>query len=312
MKKIAYLITFLAMIAIIASCTKDNAEDLDVIYKASKISAPISNNVIIPKIIDGANKGGNRTCAEVATAWGLPSSYFSDCGNKLDYEDFDGDGKYEFSGAFPDWLHVTVTDGKFVSFTVDNTGENCSKVGAVIVKGSSSANVYFYPGGTLSDGGLAAPLLKNGSPAGLSNLTFCCVTCQPIVLALKARYNYDETSTVPVSYVVSKGTPIFETTNWCKTLGINYYPNTTSFPVMDWYTDETIGMATIAPMGTNLLVTVTFDVGIYPIKNESYLYAGPLNGLTGGAEPPVLCPVYINWKKPSSVEDNVATFVVPF
>lgn len=312
MKKIYYFFTFLAMIAIIASCSKDNGEDLSVISKASVISAPQSDGGILPKIIDGANKGGNRTCAEVATAWGLPLGYFGDCGEKLDYSDFDGDGTYEFSGAFPDWLHVTVTDGKFVSFTVDNTGDNCSKVGAVIVKGSSSANVYFYPGGTLSDGGLAAPLLENGSPAGLSNLTFCCVTCQPIVLALKARYNFDETSTVPVSYVVSKGTTIFETTNWCKTLGINYYPNTTSFPVMDWYTDETIGMATIAPMGTNLLVTVTFDAGIYPIKNESYLYAGPLNGLTGGAEPAVLCPVYINWKKPSSIEDNVATFVVPF
>ena len=312
MKKIYYFFTFFAMLAVIASCSKDNDEDLSVISKASVISAPVSDGGILPKIIDGANRGGNRTCAEVATAWGLPNGYFSDCGEKLDYGDFDGDGTNEFSGDFPDWLDVTVTDGKYVSFTVNNTGESCSKVGAVIVKGSAAANVYFYPGGTLSDGGLAAPLLQNGFPAGLSNLTFCCVTCQPIVLALKARYNYDETSIEPVSYVVSTGTLIFETDNWCKKLGINYYPNVSSFAVMDWYSNNLIGMANIVPLGSSLVVTVTFDEGIYPIQDLSYLYAGSLNGLTGGAEPPILCPGYPNWMKPSSVEDNVATFVVPF
>lgn len=311
MKKITLLLTLLVMITFMFSCSKDSSDDLSVSLKGSKVSAPVSVGGITPKIIDGRNRGGNRTCAEVATAWGLPSNYFLDCAcsQKLDYGDFDFNGTFEFSGEFPEWLDVEVTEGRYVSFTVNNSIEACYKVGAVIVKGSNDANVYFYPGGTLGDAGLAAPLNASGMPAGLSNITFCFVDCQPIVLALKSRYNFDPESTVPESYVVSNtDDKPFVTDNWCKKLGIVVYPGQTAFPVMDWYTNMNIGMATIVPMGSNLVVTVTFNEGIYPIQQTSYLYAGTLEYLTAVVD----CPPYTSWMKPASVEENVATFIVPF
>jgi hypothetical protein len=46
-------------------------------------------------------------------------------------------------------------------------------VDAVIVKGGSGANVYRYPGGDFSDGGLTTPLNKGGKPAALGYVTVC-------------------------------------------------------------------------------------------------------------------------------------------
>ena len=47
-------------------------------------------------------------------------------------------------------------------------------VRAAIVKGGTSANVYVYPGGDYSDGGLQAPLNpKNGKPYAPGYVIFC-------------------------------------------------------------------------------------------------------------------------------------------
>ncbi len=48
---------------------------------------------VIPQIITGANKGGNRTCEEVETAFSTIANpvHFDICGDKHDYGDFDGD-----------------------------------------------------------------------------------------------------------------------------------------------------------------------------------------------------------------------------
>src|SRR5690606_24713717 len=46
-------------------------------------------------------------------------------------------------------------------------------IGAVIVKGGNSANVYVYEPQRTNDAGLAAPPNASGKPAGLSNITFC-------------------------------------------------------------------------------------------------------------------------------------------
>jgi hypothetical protein len=117
---------------------------------------------------------------------------FDLCGDKLDYGDYDNNGDKEFNGVFP--LNVTV-DGVFVSFSTDGgnciqIGDKYYKVGAVIVKGSAAPNVYYYgPDGTLEDSGLASPINASGSPAGLSNLTFCFIECEqvPMVIALKTQ-----------------------------------------------------------------------------------------------------------------------------
>ena len=99
MKKITLLLSLLVMITFMFSCSKDSTEAPGVSLKSSKVSAPVSADGITPLIIDGANNGGNRTCSEVAAAWGLRSDYFI-CGDKLDFGDFDSDGSYEFNGEF--------------------------------------------------------------------------------------------------------------------------------------------------------------------------------------------------------------------
>jgi hypothetical protein len=71
-------------------------------------------------------------------------------------------------------------------------GDKYYKVGAVIVKGSNNANVYYYSNVTMRDSGLASPCNASGTPAGLSNLTFCFVECEKPgwVIALKAQMTY--------------------------------------------------------------------------------------------------------------------------
>ena len=70
------------------------------------------------------------------------------------------------------------TDGRVHLLGVSSNGVgwyvlNNEDVDAVIVKGGSGANVYRYPGGDFSDGGLTTPLNKGGKPAALGYVTFC-------------------------------------------------------------------------------------------------------------------------------------------
>ena len=205
MKKSKLFFVILFVAAAVISCSKDNRNDngMDLVKKSKEVpvlvkmpSAPISDGDLnnpqdgtTPFIIPGANNGGNRTCAEVAAAWDLiPNPYL--CGTKVDYS---GD---DFASKFPSWLHVSVTNGKFVSFRMDDCAMIDGKyyrVGAVIVKGSSDANVYYYPDGTLFDSGLASPVNASGAPAGLSNLTFCFIECKKeypdLVIAFKSYLN---------------------------------------------------------------------------------------------------------------------------
>ena len=70
------------------------------------------------------------------------------------------------------------TDGRVHLLGVSSNGVgwyvlNNEDVDAVIVKGGSGANVYRYPGGDFSDGGLTTPLNKGGNPAALGYVTVC-------------------------------------------------------------------------------------------------------------------------------------------
>jgi hypothetical protein len=125
------------------------------VFAANQASTPVSNGGVTPYIIDGANSGGNRTCAEVGAAF---DTTFEHSSGKRDYP--------SQTGTWPTGLSVTITDGTFVSFT------STFLIGAVIVKGSNDANVYYYGSGSFGDSGLASPPAGDG-PAGLSNLTFC-------------------------------------------------------------------------------------------------------------------------------------------
>jgi hypothetical protein len=194
MKKLTFIFAGLIMVALMVSCSKDATNDGDAMLKGAAVygpSTPITD--VTPYIIPGANIGGNRTCAEVAAFWNLDPNPFL-CGDKLDYGDYDLDGDKEFNGEFPAGLTVTVTDGKYVTFEMDDCiqiGDKFYKIGAVIVKGSNSANVYYYPNGTMGDSDLASPVNASGKPAGLSNLTFCFIECEqiPLVIAFKSYLN---------------------------------------------------------------------------------------------------------------------------
>ncbi|MEZ5018604.1 MAG: hypothetical protein R2756_00495 [Bacteroidales bacterium] len=181
-RKITYLIMAIVMVAGLGSCEQDESE-ITLKKGDTGIVTPLSGSGqgITPVIIPGYNNGGNVTCGMVAEAFSVPAGYFR-CGDKIDYNGT------KFEGEFPDGLMVEVADGKYVSFSMEEPLLIDGKyyvVGAVIVKGGNKANVYFYPGGVMSDEGLCSPVNASGKPAGLSNLTFCLVESRPIVIALK-------------------------------------------------------------------------------------------------------------------------------
>jgi hypothetical protein len=206
MKKLSYLFAALVMVAALFSCEQDENE---IILKKSDTgqstdseapaAASPSAAEVTPVIIDGANNGGNITCAEVAEYFGLDKGYFL-CGDRIDYNGG------EFAGDFPDGIVVHVTDGTYVAFELEGPVHIVDKnyiVGAVIVKGGRAANVYYYEGGTRGDSGLSSPVNASGKPAGLSNLTFCLVEYEPefpeLVIALKT-YLAVPLVTEPVTY----------------------------------------------------------------------------------------------------------------
>lgn len=293
MKRLTYLFTGLFIVFLVASCSKEAADDNGVILKVatiSKQSLPVSVGGITPVILAvDKPKGGNVTCSDVAQAYFTSFEY---CGDKLDYGDFDKDGDKEFSGSFP--LNVTV-EGSFVSFSTE--GGNCIqindkyyKVGAVIVKGGNAANVYFYPNGTFNDSGLASPINASGRPAGLSNLTFCFFECEQEELIIAVKVFYKEAGGNSIYWGVSTGTNIFTGGTWCAegSLGVNSYPATSYIPIEKARTNEVIGGASVV----NSIVTITLNEGL--VLDKGYVFIGtqeelvdPDNMLSG-------CPDYEN------------------
>lgn len=139
--------------------------------QANTASEPVSDNGVTPYIIPGANPGGNRTCAEVGSAFYGNATYYQCWSAKRNYPGEFGLGFDDISGnpGCPQDIQVTVTDGTYVSFTAVPHG-----IGAALIKGSSNTNVYVYSPQVISDSGLAAPPNPNGSPAGLSNIGGFC------------------------------------------------------------------------------------------------------------------------------------------
>ncbi len=138
------------------------------VLAANVASAPESVGGVTPYIIDGANRGGNRTCAEAGAAFSATFAYTTAKQDAPVAATFQWIGPGAQLGV--DVVTVEVTDGTYVEFS---SGPKIL-VGAAIVKGSTDANVYSYvPFGSAADSGLASPINASGHPAGLSNLTFC-------------------------------------------------------------------------------------------------------------------------------------------
>jgi hypothetical protein len=265
----------LIMFVFVVSCSKDSTNDNDAVLKgavATGQSNPISDGGTIPYIIPGANRGGNRTCAEVATYFSTPETpvLFDLCDWKRNYGDYNFDGENEWDGVFPYGLNVTV-EGNFVSFLAEECfliGEKFYKVGAVIVKGSNSANVYFYPEGTLNDAGLAAP---NGNRM-VSNLTFCFIECeeQPnLVVALKSYMTTD--------WAVTGGGP-----EWGYFIGYKDFIAGGSYPL--YLNGELSSPAGVLEVGNFdadplLEVRITSTNGMYFV--DAYLFVGTVEYFNG-------------------------------
>ena len=296
------------------SLQEENASDADLLKSSTtnvigEESMPVSDNGVTPYIIEGENPGGNRTCDEVEAAWDLEDDYFF-CGEKIDYDEDDG----SWDGKFPEGLDVTVNaEEKELSFSMEDciTIDGKSyKVGAVIVKGGRGANVYFYEEGTLSDAGLGAP----GGKFQVSNVTFCFVGCEEIVIAVKSFYWLDGVDS-DLTWALSEGSSVFDKEGtWCDHLGINYYPGTSEFDIKRWGGDVDAGNVTIEeahPEGVHsLIITVDLNDGL--VFDHTYLYVGSLSGLTEGLENDE-CPKYVDWPYQSD-ESNVNTheFTIPF
>ena len=299
MKKLSYLFAALVMAAALFSCEQDESE---IILKKSDagqgtdtetpaIASPSAAGVT-PVIIDGANNGGNITCAEVAEYFHPDEGYLL-CGDRIDYNGG------EFAGDFPDGIVVHVTDGTYVAFELEgpvHIGDKDYIVGAVIVKGGRAANVYYYEGGTREDSGLSSPVNASGKPAGLSNLTFCLVEYEPefpeLVIALKT-YLAVPLDTEPVTYdrigiwAVSGGMGVDH--GYGLHMGYNIYmPNLTNeFDLVRATLDNIIG-----PIGKieatdyweadvhYLEVTLTLDDNTY-VFDDTYLYVGSFDGYDG-------------------------------
>lgn len=308
MKKLNILLIIVIMALMATSCSKEQTSEGDEMLKKATVvigpSTPISVAGIVPHIIPGANTGGNRTCAEVATYF---NTSFDECGDKLDYGDYDFDGDLEFNGTFPDGLNVTV-NGIYISFEIDGCvliGEEYYKVGAVIVKGSNAANIYYYPDGSTGDSGLAAP----GETPMLSNLTFCFVSCEippQKVIAVKTFLWGPDGYT----WAGSDGSYIFQpTTEWCQYLGAVNYPATNTFSLLEDFTRTNLGNVTITeayPGGVrSLVITVTSSYGLL---DKTFVYVGDLAGLYGSG----VCPNYEAWVNQDLADSQTHTFTVPF
>ena len=274
MKKILRLFTLALAVTLVISCDKESATDNEVDLKTAYVlssSLPTSTGGTTPVILAvDKPRGGNVSCTDVSQAFNVT---FDLCGDKLDFGDYDYDGDMEFKGSFPEWLEVTVTDNKYVAFTVKNTALSCFRVGAVIVKGSNSANVYYYEGGSLGDSGLASPINSSGSPAGLSNLTFCFYECElpPVVIAVKSWYYSSEGA---YTWASSSGTSAFPSSaEWCRWLGYNLYPSTSSFDMNAAYSNTKVGEVTVNSNGD---ITITMNGMTIDV---SYVYVGTLEGL---------------------------------
>jgi len=268
MKKIVYLFSVLLALSFLYSCDKQMADEPDVSLKVAYVdyyTTPVSFNQVVPAVLAvDKPRGGNVTCTDVTQVFG--TSFI--CGDKIDFTNKD-----QFEAAFPEWLNVKV-DGIYISFSIDGCGEIDGvpvKVGAVIVKGSNSASVYYYPDGTTSDSHLAAP----GDKYMVSNLTFCFVECDEVlpelVIALKAYLTdgwlvTSDAGSQSNTYQMASLNYVFDVEN---KFDLFYWGNISS-SVYD------VGDITVTNDDQNLYVTIDYISSAIPRAiTKTFLFVGP-------------------------------------
>jgi hypothetical protein len=149
-------LSFLFIAAMIAGCTKDSPQEGTTLKLKNT-----ENPLVTPVLYADLGPGGNVPCNALGE--------FEFSSDKYDYENEDF---YDF--FLQKGLTVTVTEDTYVTWSYTPPAGMCIVNMAVIVKGTNAANVYIYDFEVYGDTGLASPLAGNsGTPANLSNLTFC-------------------------------------------------------------------------------------------------------------------------------------------
>lgn len=267
MKNLIYLFAIFFVIAIVSSCSKEDDKDLINMGLKKSAPAPVVNYNpdgpdVTPVGIDGANRGGNVTCDEVAAYF--EGITFCDCGEKVDVE-WDEYGNVIFEGEFPAGIEITNIEEKSFDFEMINSPGSCYKVGAVIVKGGNGAQVYFYgEDGILIDNGLMAPDMK-----GVSNITFCMVECEvpDLVIALKSQTN---------------GGPVWTVVDGYTDKLVAYYPFVTGFNgkvYVDGDLSQSFGNINVSDSDGDGLLEVSIDNSDMPTLKfvyQSHLFVGTL------------------------------------
>lgn len=223
MKKLNIFLTGMLLGGMFFSCTREmdemNDQNAEMKGKALSViteitaSSPTSELGVVPYLIPGANRGGNRTCDEVAMAF---HTEFDLCGDKYDFG-YDGMGNGVFFHINPA-LNVMM-DGNYLSFDLGGClmieGKNY-KVGAVIVKGSNHANVYWYPQGAIRDKGLAAPEAK----AMVSNVTFCFIECDAFEYLFLKVFYLDKDGIKHWALLETNEPYFMKPYDWCTDVGV--------------------------------------------------------------------------------------------
>jgi len=144
----------LAFATLLFSCSQLEPFSLesDDVLKSSSPTGPS-----VPAVFYNTGPGGNVECGETG-----------------DYLYSSGRVDSDFSSSFPEGFTVTVTDGKYVTWSYsDPNGLKCLDGISVIVKGGNAANVYTYESGVSGDSFLVSPTNRGSQTPDLSNLTFC-------------------------------------------------------------------------------------------------------------------------------------------
>jgi hypothetical protein len=287
MKKIKLLLSAILIIASFVSCNEVPWDDI----VSLKISPTLINKT--PRIYPG----GNAECSTI----NIPE-LVQTTGRNNYIPSTDG-----FENEWPSGLLVKVDNDKSVSFQIDgsiNLGDGrYYKVGAVIVKGSNASNVYDYTdiGGATMDIGLVSPNNSSGDPAGLSNLTFCFVECdpEPLVIAIK--------SATTNSWIYSSGSYNYSSCPYYK-IGINNITDTFSFAMHNSNLEDigTVFVNSSVKEGVKSLI-VTIDLNDGLLLDRSYVYVGPLSGLIIKVDS---CPDWESWLVQDLPDANLHTFTL--
>lgn len=269
-------------------------------------STPESDGGVTPYIIAGPNPGGNRTCADVGYAfygdatyyscWSAQSNFVDDLFS-LGFEDISGNADCDRNV-----IEVQVAGGTYVSFQAAPDG-----VGAAIIKGGSSANVYVYNPQAFSDSGLASPLVPSGAPAGLSNIGGFC--WNPLEDEGPPLGCYEgETAWSAGTRYVARG-------NWATYT--KYYDNAKTVELLAGQTMVAGDVTFSEPDGGLVTITIELDAGwrfaLVPVGEEGGMpiFDNNVKIQHYGSTPPNKNPApgLFQWK--STEEGDLAQIVVP-